>query len=83
MVKNVNENIVEQIINEYNKLNRLDHKNIIKLYRYGKSNIKKKNIFINDIFYLKMQLISGGTLDDFVDLFGGQLTEDEAKFIFL
>jgi hypothetical protein len=30
-----------------------------------------------------MQLVSGGNLEDFVDLFGGFLTEQEAGYMFL
>ena len=45
MVQGNNENTIEigKMIDEYNKLRNVDHKNIVKVYGYGKSYITKPN----------------------------------------
>ena len=69
---------------EYSKLFKVEHENIIKLLKFGEEGqINKENKIIKDITYLKMEFISGSTLEDLIDFIGGQLDEDEAKLFFL
>lgn len=53
------------------------------MHGYGlKGYIKKpkSSVVQQNLAYVKMQFISGGCLQDFVDLVGGKLTENEARF---
>jgi serine/threonine protein kinase len=75
---------INSMKDEYAKLFRVDHINIIKVYGQGKSHITKINCKQKqNIFYLKMQFVSGGNLEDFVDLFDGTLNEDKARYFFV
>ena len=61
------------------------HPNIVRVYQYGKKGyIKKPNgkTTKNDLVYIRMQLMQGGTLPQFLNSVGGKLTEKESRFFF-
>lgn len=65
---------------------KLQHTNIIKVNGYGQKGFIKKpksSKIQNDLAYVKMQYIQGGNLLDFIDLLGGRINEEEARFFML
>ena len=76
----------EAIVKENTNMTRFKkHPNIVRVYQYGrKGYIKKPNgkTTKNDLVYIKMQLMQGGTFTQFLKSIGGRLTEKEARFFF-
>ena len=69
----------------FDMVSRLKHENIAKIYRYGvKGFIAKPNkqVTKSELIYTTMQYIPGGSLLDFIDTLGGNLTEEQARFFF-
>ncbi|MFI3295394.1 MAG: serine/threonine-protein kinase, partial [Rikenellaceae bacterium] len=58
-----------KFIKEARNLSRLDHPNIIRVYDCFEE---------NDTVYYVMELVTGGSLNDYLENSGGRLTEDEA-----
>lgn len=62
------------------------HANIARVYSYGKRGFIKKPkgwTSKNDLSYVRMQLLQGGTLRRLIESVGGKLSEEEARFFFV
>ena len=72
---------LKKILHDFEVHKKLKNINLAKVISYGKKgSIQKKNKVKNEITYIVMQFLEGGSFLDFQDLIGGQLTELEAKF---
>ena len=71
--------------NEYDNLHKLRHPNITRVWAFGKKGyISKPNkkTMANCLVYMRMQYVSGGNMEDFLDSMEGQLSEAHLKFLF-
>ena len=64
----------KQFIREAQLMIQLNHKNVVRAYNFG---------VINNIYYILMELCTGGSVDHFIGRYGGKLSIELASYIIL
>lgn len=80
--ENISDAFMQLVINEVKTMRELDHPNLVKLLDFSDSDqFKKESGEVKDVFYMALELCSGGELFDFIAQ-TGRFTEPVARYYF-